>query len=55
MRRPDDAVYLDLERPHVHVVKGGREYRVQLLPDEVRLMTMGCREKNYTGGSSPSH
>ena len=33
------------EGPHVHVVKGGREYRVRLLRDGARLMTMGGREK----------
>jgi hypothetical protein len=35
----------DGEGPHVHVVKGGREYRVQLLFEDARLMTMGGREK----------
>jgi hypothetical protein len=35
----------DGEGPHVHVVKGGREYRVRLLEDEVALMTFGGREK----------
>jgi hypothetical protein len=35
----------DGEGAHVHVVKGGREYRVRLLPDDARLMTMGGREK----------
>jgi hypothetical protein len=35
----------DGEGPHVHVVKGGREYRVELLLEDARLMTMGGREK----------
>jgi hypothetical protein len=35
----------DGEGPHVHVIKGGREYRVLLLRDGARLMTMGGREK----------
>lgn len=28
-----------------NVVKGGREYRVQLLSEDARLMTMGARGK----------
>jgi hypothetical protein len=35
----------DGEGSHVHIVKGGREYRVQLLADDAKLMTMGGREK----------
>ena len=35
----------DGEGPHVHVVKGGREYRVRLLRRDAELMTMGGREK----------
>lgn len=35
----------DGDSPHVHVVKGGREYRVQLLNAGARLMTMGGRER----------
>jgi hypothetical protein len=35
----------DGEGPHVHVVKGGREYRVRILHDDAQLMTMGGREK----------
>ena len=35
----------DGEGPHVHVVKGGREYRVRLLHGDAELMTMGGREK----------
>ena len=35
----------DGDGPHVHVVKGGREYRVQLLRDGAKLLTMGGREK----------
>lgn len=35
----------DGDGPHVHIVKGGREYRVQLLSNDAKLMTMGGREK----------
>lgn len=35
----------DGEGPHVHVIKGGREYRVQLLETDAKLMTVGGREK----------
>jgi len=35
----------DGDGPHVHVIKGRREYRVQLLLDDAKLMTMGGREK----------
>jgi len=35
----------DGEGPHVHVVKGGREYRIRLHHGDVSLMTMGGREK----------
>lgn len=33
------------ETPHVHVIKGGREYRIRLLNDGAQLMTVGGREK----------
>jgi hypothetical protein len=35
----------DAESPHVHVVKGGREYRVRLRHRDASLMTMGGRKK----------
>jgi hypothetical protein len=35
----------DGDGPHVHIVKGGCEYRVQLLSEDAKLMTMGGREK----------
>jgi len=31
----------DGEGPHVHVIKGGREYRVRILRDGALLMTIG--------------
>jgi hypothetical protein len=34
----------DGDGPHVHVFKGGRDYRVRLLPDGAELMTRGGRE-----------
>ena len=35
----------DGEGPHVHVFKGGREYRIRLLSHAAVLMTDGGREK----------
>jgi hypothetical protein len=35
----------DGEGPHVHVIKGGREYRVRILRDGALLMTIGGCEK----------
>ncbi len=34
----------DGDPPHVHVFKGGREYRVHLLDDGAALLTAGGRE-----------
>jgi hypothetical protein len=34
-----------VEGPHVHVIKGGREYRVRILHDGARLMMIGGYEK----------
>jgi len=35
----------DGQGPHVHVVKGGREYRIRILAADAQLMTAGGREK----------
>ena len=35
----------DGEGPHVHVIKGGREYRVRIHRDGATLMTIGGYEK----------